>query len=269
MNCQACQIEIEELELGESLSETARAHIRACSECRAFHDERQSLRRLVRELEPVTAPPDFEFRLRARINATSNGRTRHFSWRTFLSSAPAIALAASFVLLVAGVIIYRQMKSSPATGQSNRIAKASETATGNEPIQSSPETIKPDSGKDKRSAPVASTIENKKQQTPLIANSKNPVSHQPKQIDKGVQQSSSTDIGFRPAPRLTPANGSSQVATANQLVQLPVRSPLQPVRVSLDEKGGARRTVTLEPVVFGSQDITGRNLTRNTPRDIW
>jgi hypothetical protein len=52
-------------------------------------------------------------------------------------------------------------------------------------------------------------------------------------------------------------------------VQLPVRSSLQPVRVSLDEKGGAKRTVTLEPVVFGSQDFTGRNLTRNTPPDIW
>ncbi|HYJ45746.1 MAG TPA: hypothetical protein VEV81_03960, partial [Pyrinomonadaceae bacterium] len=115
MNCQVCQREIEELELGESLSEGAHAHILACSECRAFHDERQSLRRLVRELEPVVAPPDFEFRLRARLAATSNGHGRHFALRTILSRAPAIALAASFALLVAGVIIYRQMKPATAT----------------------------------------------------------------------------------------------------------------------------------------------------------
>src|SRR3954469_25315396 len=98
MNCQACQIEIEELELGELLSEAARMHIRACSPCRAFHDERQSLRKLVGSLEPVAAPSDFDFRLRARLAAVSNGGSRHFSLRSVLSSAPAVALAASFAL---------------------------------------------------------------------------------------------------------------------------------------------------------------------------
>src|SRR5947209_20474859 len=118
MNCKACQIEVEELEMGASLSEAARAHITACSACRAFHDERQSLRKLVGSLEAVSAPPDFEFRLRARLSSSGNGGSGNFSFRSFLASAPAIAIAASFALLVAGVIIYKQVKSGAARNPS-------------------------------------------------------------------------------------------------------------------------------------------------------
>ncbi len=268
MNCQACQIEIEELELGEPLSDTASLHVNTCEECRAFHDERQSLRRLVGGLGTVSAPPDFEFRLRARLAAASNGGNRHFSLRTFLASAPAVALAASFALLVAGVIIYKQLKTKTATNPT-AVARISEQNNVDATSAPSPETKGADSRKE--NAPVVPTVEiNKQQPAPLTASSKNPSRRKPWQTDVGAQQPTSREMAVNGAPSIKPANDSNTIYVSNQLVQLPVRSPMQPVRVSLDDKNGAKRTVTLEPVVFGSQDFTGRNLSRNTsPSDIW
>jgi hypothetical protein len=268
MNCQACQIEIEELELGEPLSAAANAHMTACSPCRAFHDERQSLRKLVGGLGTVAAPPDFEFRLRARLASVSNGGSRHFSLRSFLSSAPAVALAATFALLVAGVIIYKQMKAGAGTNQQIEVAKSSKPTNGEVIVTPSPAMKESNSEKENKVTVVKDT--GSKRQTPLTASSRNPVRQQPKQANAGAQQLTSNEFSVGGAPRITPSNNSTQIAGSNQLVQLPVRSPMQPVRVSLDDNRGAKRTVTLEPVVFGSQDFTGRNLTRNaSPSDIW
>jgi hypothetical protein len=42
------------------------------------------------------------------------------------------------------------------------------------------------------------------------------------------------------------------------------------VHVVVDDKSGGKRAVTLEPVIFGSQDLTGRNNSRITPpQSIW
>src|ERR1043165_3776894 len=268
MNCQACQIEIEELELGELLSDAASTHINACVSCRAFHDERQSLRRLVGGLGTVSAPPDFEFRLRARLAAASNGGSRHFSLRTFLSSAPAVALAASFALLVVGVIIYKQVRTKTATDRTPDIARVSEQKTINAASAPSPESKTTNTEKEK--APVIQTVGSKQQPAPLTTNGKNPSRQQPKQFDAGAQQLISSEKAVKGAPSIKPSNDLNTMDVSNQLVHLPVRSQMQPVRVSLDDKNGAKRTVTLEPVVFGSQDFTGRNLSRNTsPSDIW
>jgi hypothetical protein len=268
MNCQACQIEIEELELGEPLSDAASTHVKLCVSCRAFHDERQALRRLVNGLGTVSAPPDFEFRLRARLAAASNGGSRRFSLRTFLSSAPAVALAASFALLVAGVVIYKQVRTKTATNPTPDIAQVNEQKNVNAAAAPSPASKTTTS--DKENAPVVQTGGVRQQPAPLTANGKNPLRHQPRQVDATSQQLTSSEKAVKEAPSIKPANDSDTIYVSNQLVQLPVRSPMQPVRVSLDDKNGAKRTVTLEPVVFGSQDFTGRNLSRNTsPSDIW
>src|SRR4051812_29273422 len=187
MNCQACQIEIEELELGAPVSDAASAHMSACSPCRAFHDERQSLRRLVGGLGPITAPSDFEFRLRARLAATSNGGGRHFSLRTFLSSAPAVALAATFALLVAGVIIYQQVKSGAVANKPAEVAQDVKPTPDNGAVKPPPETniAKPETIKS--NPPVIQTSVHQKQPAPLSAANKNPVRNQLRQVE-GIQQ---------------------------------------------------------------------------------
>ena len=261
MNCQTCRAEIEELEAGAPLSERAGAHVRVCPECWAFHDERQALRRLVGSLGPVGAPPDFDFRLRARLAAAKANETQHAPWRSFLASVPAISLAATFALLVAGFVIYKQMQ--PRTGVNETAVRQTEQAQpvevskqpGEVGVQVVPETVK-------------------NEQPPVIEES-NPtrvvVKHSPRR-NAGPQsvakapQIVSNDSAALTAKETTPERGQP----FGPVVELSVRSASQPVRVSLDDRDGARRTVTLEPVVFGSQDLAGRSFSRaSAPQDIW
>lgn len=142
MNCQACRVEIEEVIIGERLSDGAHAHTEVCQPCRTFRDERQALKHLVKDLEVITAPPDFDFRLRARLAMERESSTRKFALRSFAPGAAAVALAASFALIVSAALFFKQLKfkqlkSAPTlvTQSSGEIAKA--TAPGTERVQAS------------------------------------------------------------------------------------------------------------------------------------
>ena len=264
MNCQTCRAEIEELEAGAPLSERAGAHVRVCPECWAFHDERQALRRLVGSLGPIGAPPDFDFRLRARLAAAKAGESQRAPWLSFLSSVPAIGLAAAFALAVAGFVIYKQMRPSQPANQT--VAQQAEQGTAVEDATQpgeatpavTPETVKHEN------PPVIADV-NPPRVTVIKNNSpRRGVSQQ--SVAKAPPQIISNDSAVRAAQETEPERGRP----LGEVVELPVRSASQPVRVSLDGRSGARRTVTLEPVVFGSQDMAGRGLSRaSVPQDIW
>jgi hypothetical protein len=272
MNCQTCRIEIEEMETSERLSEQAAEHIASCPPCRAFHDERQSLRKLVGSLEPVSAPPDFEFRLRARLAAAGNGKQQPFSWRSFISSAPALGLAATFVLLVAGIIFYNQIKSGTTTGkQAAEVAQQepgtkatapsveSTTANNTSKTEVVPNVIQ-------KSEPVIQTAVNQPSRTTV---SNRNIGRQPRRFVTGGSQIVTNEMASKGALQIRPAGDSPLAETAGQVV-LPVRSSAQPVRVMVNDSSGVKRTVSLQPVIFGSQDLTGHNDPRVPgPQGIW
>jgi hypothetical protein len=277
MNCQTCRIEIEELGMNERLAGDALAHLSGCLACRAFHDERQSLKQLVGSLAAVSAPPDFDFRLRARISAGKNGAHRQrSSWRAFLASAPAIGLAASFALLVAGFVFYNQMKSGPAAGdQPGEIARqtsprASEGG-GPAPVSApaDPGTLSATpSPRAKVEIPVVNA--GAKGSRPRLGGKPNS-RPEARPAAAPVQPDNSNDFAGRGATVVTPAGASPLVPESRPVVELSIRSASRPVRVFVDDRSGAKRTVTLEPVVFGSQDFTGRNTPRVAPssQGIW
>jgi hypothetical protein len=279
MNCQSCRIEIEELEIAESLSKAASAHLNTCSACGAFYHERLSLRRLVGSLEPVTAPSDFEFRLRARIAASESGGNHRFSFRSFISSAPAISLAASFALLIAAFVVYNHFKpGSTVNNQTNEIvrqeptqrteAPSSHAPSGNIASQATANVSKPDAD-NSRSPVILSTVSSNPRQRVAVVG-KNAVRRQPKQLEAGSQQIVSSDEAVRPAPRITPQDSSPFTARSGPLVELPVRSASQAMRVFVGDKSGGKRSVTLMPVIFGSQDITEGSSSRvQTSQGIW
>ena len=249
--------------------------------CRAFHDERQSLKRLVGSLAAVSAPPDFDFRLRARISAAKNGASKQrSSWRSFLASAPAIGLAASFALLVAGFVFYNQMKRAPAPGnQAGEIARQTSQAVS-EQRSKAPASNVADSSTQSVTQSVTPPPDVKEESPTLNAGVKGA---RPRSIGKpngarrvdprrpDNQQDVSNDFARRPAPVITPAGASPLVAESQPVVELSIRSASQPMRVFVDDRSGAKRTVTLEPVIFGSQDFTGRNASRIAPssQGIW
>lgn len=280
MNCQSCRNEIEELELGESLSVEAAAHVNTCMPCGAFYHERLSLRRLVESLEPVSAPPDFEFRLRARLAANGNsGNHQHSFWRSFIISTPAIGLAATFMLLVGGIVLYNQFKSAPVAhnqsgGTTQRdSAQKSEALNINSPITTtasndSTKISEPGNQKNPSSVTPPTVVNNS---TPhLAANKRGIARRQFRQLDSGNAPILTNELAARGAPQITSGNGAQMAASSNHFVELPVRSSSKPVRVFVDDKSGGKRAVTLEPVIFGSQDMTGRNDSRtSTSPGIW
>jgi hypothetical protein len=268
MNCQTCQFEIEELEMNEGLSDEARAHLSVCAVCRAFHDERQALKRLVGSLEAVSAPHDFDFRLRARLAAAKEAGNHRFSWRSFISSAPAIGLAATFALLIAGFVVYNQMKSK--TAVNNRPGELARQEAAANPAQKGgssvsettasmvgPEVSQP-GGQDKPASTVFTAGVDAGPSRSTVA-SKTLARRKPRQLDSGATQGILTnETAVRAAAQIVP-NGASPFNMASQrIVELPVRSASQPMRVFVDDRDGAKRTLTLEPVIFGSQDFTGR-----------
>lgn len=274
MNCQVCRNEIEELEMDEHLSDAARAHVRACLPCGAFYNERLSLRKLVGSLEPVSAPSDFEFRLRARLASGERAGNHRSSWRTFIASAPAIGLAASFALLVAAVVIYKQFSVQPAVTQPAAVA---ELKSEQKPEPAVPQPMATNSegsfdiagAKREEKAGLIESVGSAPR--PRLAENGNSAVRRPRQIDTTNVRIVSHDEAARPAPQIRPTSGSQLVSTSgNPLVELSVRSSSQAVRVFIDDVSGSRRSVTLEPVVFGSQDFTGRSVSHtSTPQGIW
>ncbi|HUQ33473.1 MAG TPA: hypothetical protein VM095_15230, partial [Pyrinomonadaceae bacterium] len=214
MNCQMCRFEIEELETDARLSQAAREHLSSCPACRAFHDGRQSLKKLVGSLAPVEAPPDFDFRLRARINAAkSNGNHQQGAWwRSFVTSAPAIGLAATFALLVAAVLFYNQTKRGPV--QTAKPNMAANQSSGKIPEQASvkpPPTVKapevtppPSEQGMKAGNNPAVAVNVKSPRSRAGNNSKNVARRESNQPAGNAPQIVTTDTAVRPAPQIMP-----------------------------------------------------------------
>jgi hypothetical protein len=279
MNCQTCRIEIEEIEATERLSDEAQAHLSVCALCRAFHDERQSLKRLVGGLGTVSAPADFDFRLRARISAAKAAGNHRSSWRSFLASAPAIGLAATFALLVAGVALYNQTKSKSSLTEKQVATTTTAELPEQKPVPASADAAPavnasevapqaPDvTGKDNIEAV---TVAVKPQRWRVNGGNRNVARRESSQPAANDSMIISNDTAVRSAQQIIPGGAAPFNAGMNPVIELPVRSASQPMRVFVDDKSGAKRTLTLEPVVFGSQDLMGRNSPRTaSSQGIW
>src|SRR6266576_1532922 len=105
--CRETRREIDQSELRQALSANSEAHVVACAACKTFRDERLRLRELVGGLKPVTAPADFEMRLRARIARERDVPRQPFIFR-FVISTPAIVGAAVLVIAVGAVVFISQ-----------------------------------------------------------------------------------------------------------------------------------------------------------------
>src|SRR5260370_13172491 len=96
MECRATRQEIDEG--GGQLSAQALRHVASCAQCLAFQNERARLRGLLTSLEPVTAPADFDFRLRARIAAQTEKLGPRSCFRGFALSTPAMPVALLLII---------------------------------------------------------------------------------------------------------------------------------------------------------------------------
>lgn len=251
MDCKACRNEIEDARWDERPSELAQSHLESCVRCRIFQEERSALRELVSSLGTVNAPGDFEWKLRARIHADGRGAYRRRLRKGFAPGLPAIGLAASFVLLVAAAVLFKQADVHMNPGRVE-MANVPVKSVLDAPVNNS---VKIDE------VNGAATVNS----VAVVNRTKTSAGNRPQRGALATQARSSR-VEPR-APEMTAAavnrslrsnDFSSSAAPVVSLFSIPVRTPAQPLKVLLDEGRGTMRTVALQPVTFGSQKILER-----------
>ena len=251
LNPKACRMvrrEIDESELNVRLSDQIQAHIASCPSCRAFRDERTRLRQLVGSLEPVTAPADFDVRLRARIAAERQRPERPSLFPHFLVSTPVMAAAAVIVMLAASIVWFteRNGKQSPNVAQRGEASErqrngeastASKETTPNPASDASPaKTTEPRD----RAATVNGGCDLNRKPTPSVANGRNP----------------SREFAVEPAEVI------KQIPESPGEISL--SAPNKPLVVSVEDNRGATRKFLLPPVSFGAQRLVDNRVPVST-----
>ena len=258
--CETHRAEIEELSAESPPSAALREHLSACAPCEQFRRERASLRLLVGGLGKVTAPADFDFRLRARMASAGGDARRARTFRFgFVPGLASVALAVCFVSVSAWVYLRREA------------APNQTAATTSAPAVVTPSV--PQSSLTKGDAPVVVDVKSSKE-APEVASSASPqrvnksrgTSTLHARLDgKGTNRAEGATgnavFDSQPAPIL-----NSTTVTSTELASLPttavaVRTSAVPLQVVLRDETGAVRLVPMRSVSFGSQELVrqGRN----------
>jgi hypothetical protein len=241
--CNKIRLEIDESELGANLSPTTVQHLRECAECQEFQNRQTKLRQIIGSLETVTAPADFDFRLRARL---ANGEKQ--SGYQFLSSFPMMRSAgfvvAVLILLVIGAYAFLRV-SVP------REQLVAETPAA--PTEKSSASVK------EPEAPPKSVE---------LAGSKSNTTNESVAVDSAIPLRRS--VGSAPRPRramatIDSSGMSAPVIRINQpvagMTTFPLEIPQESFKVSIDDGRGTSRTISLPGFSFGSRRVlTGRNV---------
>jgi hypothetical protein len=260
MKCKAVLREIEELGAEARPSVEADAHLRTCASCHAFAHERAALRQLVGSLERVSAPPDFDWRLRARLAGARDEREASgWSRFSFTPGVQAITLAASFALLVVAVVVYRQLKPLPANGtQSAAItAVGIKESAGTKPADTAaPSQNSEDLGKDgKPNRITESSLKERPRPRPTKSMKASGAINESTALASGPQPRRifSNDFGSRNAEALT----TQGLQDSSALPEISVRMPSpKSAQLRLEDGQGMKRT--LSPINFGGQEFVAR-----------
>jgi hypothetical protein len=112
MNCKQIREEIDAASRHNMRSGAVKSHMDACPDCRRYSDETASLTRLLWAQPRVEAPPDFEFRLRARMLRAQTAppvAPRGFFWKILpgtFSWGQTVAAVAALTLVVTVSVFY-------------------------------------------------------------------------------------------------------------------------------------------------------------------
>lgn len=292
MNCQKCRIEIEDGDLRrEFLSHATRAHMSACAGCRVFGEERLALRRLVGGLDKVSAPADFDFRLRARMNAARTDAAPRASLFNFSPAALSWPLAGCLALVVSASLYFQQGRpDTPATP----------TPEHSRPLSPSPQTHVAEAARQSertsgQETPPSVSV-NRETQTGVSVN--NPVNNPVNNVTRAGVEIASSNISRSPerrralparleeravvesasrqesaprqiedststsligsTPRFAAGGGGGGARSEGALIPVQLNAPEGQLKVLLRDTSGEARTISVDSVSFGSRDVIGR-----------
>ena len=223
-NCEVIRQELDELMLDETTSARVVEHLRECAACREFNEKQTRLRQIVGSLGTVSAPPDFDFRLRARLANDAGSATFHF-WPL---ARRGLAFAAVLLVFVMGALLVRSVFNRP---QENK-----QVAT-TEPHNNTPAPPAVAPTHEPTFAPPIS--ESSPERRPQIVRNERPSRiKRPLVAEDFSSQRAEVISGREPA-------GTFEV--------MPLDSSLQSFKVSLDDGRGNARTISVPSISFGSQ----------------
>ncbi len=243
--CRNTRREIDESELHQTLSDNAAVHLQVCAGCRAFHEERTRLRDLIGSLEPVTAPGDFDFRLRARIAVrTQSRREGIFSGLRFAMSAK--IAAAVMVMLVASIVWVSQRT----TTQPLPVARVEKP--------NNPPSVTTTGGNE---SALKGSVKDTNPGSESIAQKRNGTAVKPSKISSKTQGGRSYD--------LSEGSAESVVRPVDDAGSVSLAAPVKPLVVSMEDDRGATRTISLPPVSFGSQRLVDNRIPASSMNRVW
>jgi hypothetical protein len=249
--CEEIRQELDELTLDETCSTAAVEHLRECAECREFQEKQTKLRQIVGSLGTVSAPADFDFRLRARLANESSSAASHFNLVAWPVLRRGLAAAALLLVFATGAFLVRNvLNRPPAVDQMAKQTPVPQTNETSKPVEkiipSAPET----------SGHAGVTLEpgkrpqgNKPVRSPEVAVSKRQLA---------TVDSAST--------RAEVINGADPLSSS---AAFPIdASSVQTFRVSVDDGRGNAKTISVPTISFGSQRLM-QNANHLAPKRVW
>jgi hypothetical protein len=264
-NCKSVRRELDELNLDKQLSSDGLQHLKACAECRRFDEEQRALRGLIASLETVSAPADFDFRLRARLAREKGVRSSYLN-RTGLWATLRPIAAAGMVLLitVAGILVKNRLSAN------NKLAatpvKSSNPVAAN-PAPSPQEVVRnrEAAGKiPKTDGAVSSYKQTNERRAGGLRRRTEPGTSSA--LAENKRRSATRDSSQSLAPLVT----RSESLNGGPLLFVPIDT--QPLRLWIDNGRGGERTISLPAVSFGSQRLLARGTSFapvSSARGVW
>ena len=252
MNCRNIRREIEEVGSDNLLSSSAKDHMENCLECRTFSEDRLKLREMLSSLGAVTAPDDFDFRLRARLAKEKRGGAQPFVMRN-LSFGFRSAAFATILLLIGAAFLFVRFRGSVDSSLSAKDTTPSSTTTDKPAIEQPVAQGGP--GRQTNDQFTGMTPVNPDSlRNPRVAKRhgglRNEVAFVRDNSRIKTRDSSSTRAPvFRPTDAMA-VNGSSV---------FPIGASYQSLKVLLDDGRGSSRTISLPSVSFGSQRVLAQD----------
>ena len=243
-NCTNIQTELDEMLLSEDCSAEVSQHLGECNECRVFHEKQLKLRQIVGSLGTVSAPADFDFRLRSRLARENSNSGFHLSNLVGFGQRTAV-IATALVLIIAAVFVYRNFMNR---NEAPQTITRKEVPANLQPIpvpEPQPSQVTVSTGAvPQRSEQTATT-------NTIIKRTK----------ARGRSAIVAEDFSG------TGANVISQTSSTSDHI-FPVDASQQSLKVSLFDGHGNPRTISLPTVSFGSQRVVPTTASF-APKGVW
>src|SRR6185503_20690375 len=237
LDCATIRRELDEIMLGEESGAAVSEHLAECNDCRDFNEKQMKLRQIVGSLGTVSAPADFDFRLRSRLARENGAASSYFSFGIWSLGQKSAAIGFALLLMIGAVVGVRQYL-TPRTE-----TNVAETRGKNDQVDGSKVN--------KVQPPTSPTAGTEQRQVAAVIGS---------QVEKGSPKRNKVSGNIIMRPLATKDSAKEQapvIRVPGSIAQqaFSVDTSHQPLRFSVFDGQGNPRTISVPTVTFGSQRV--------------